>query len=230
MIGRCAFLFGSCMALASVGCGSFGSAKPQIVRNAAPTVPAAWAPKRILGKDLHPMVRGPYFWTDDWKDCPDDLPFFRDVTVQYPVSVGVSEWSWRNNRYVPVKSPRPDGAYTIEDMLRRAEPSLSIRSRMRPDLPFMLVQHDGRPPFFLRDGYSNDREGYAKWLKANPNFIGYLTFSEFESDLSIYRRTMKAMEDSPAKVNAGDWTEPANQAFDVDSSRVVSIVFATPYP
>ena len=169
------------------------------VRNAAPTVPSAWAPKKILGKDLHPMVRGPYFWTDDWKDCPDDLPFFRDVTVQYPVSVGVSEWSRRNRRYVPVKSPRPDVTYTIEDMLRRAEPSLSIRSRMRPDLPFMLVQHDGRPPFFLRDGYANDREGYAKWLKANPNFIGYLTFSEFESDLYNYRRTMKAMEDSPAK-------------------------------
>lgn len=175
------------------------SADSGFVRNVSVVVPASWYPKKILGRDLHPMVRGAYFWTEDWKTCPDDLPFFRDVTVQYPVSLGVNEWAWRNNKYTPVETPRPNTLYTIEDLLKRAEPSLSVRSKMRPDLPFMLVPHDGRPPFFLRDGYINDRDGYAKWLKENPNFIGYLSFSEFESDLNNYRNRISKLEDSPAK-------------------------------
>lgn len=163
-------------------------------------VPLGWAPKKIMGKTLHPMVRGGWFWTKDWEECPDNIAFFRDVTVAYPVSIGVNEVMCRQRKYVErPPEQRWHGRYTMDDLARKSCASETKRSAMRPDLPFMLVPHDGRPPFQLRDGYDADKASYSDWLKRHPNFIGYNTFSEFESDLHNYRRWVSEMPEGEAK-------------------------------
>ena len=89
-------VFSSAMAVAAFA----GHEDGRLVVRTDFEVPSGWVPKKIMGRELHPMVRGGWFWTKDWEECPDNLAFFRDVTVAYPVSIGVNEVMCRQRKYV----------------------------------------------------------------------------------------------------------------------------------
>lgn len=51
-----------------------------------------------------------------------------------------------------------------------------------PKLPFVVYTHAGRPPYRCLDDFKADKEGYERWEKEHPNFLGFWTGVEWDNE------------------------------------------------
>lgn len=57
--------------------------------------------------------------------------------------------------------------------------------------PFFLSISESRPVFMLDGEDRGDKEDFAKWRAAHPDFLGFITMDEIDSDSGNYARAMR---------------------------------------
>ncbi|MBQ3747717.1 MAG: hypothetical protein II863_09965 [Kiritimatiellae bacterium] len=56
--------------------------------------------------------------------------------------------------------------------------------------PFFLMIRESRPPFLLDGDDRGDKEDFAAWRAAHPDFLGFITMDEIDSESTNYLRAM----------------------------------------
>ena len=167
-------------------------------------VPAAWK---------HPVVMGKDFWTCQCvcdaleKRIPgvSDLPSIKESALHYYCTKRIGLPDWRKAADYPKSYIEPFPAdqkrttpYKVTDLTFGPK---TLAGAVKPDRPFFISYRELRPAFFLRrDGYPlADREDYAKWRAAHPNFLGLHALDEFDSDSNYFRRFYDTVPDEGVK-------------------------------
>ena len=200
--------------LAVTGC---DDVEARIVAATDYETPSAWSRPGIQGETYRPLmwnegflaVGGKAFESERKWGSPDGLSLFADNAVTYkarqwpvrrmksgvrPNSGGLSTTDMITYAHWVDDPPRPK-TLELKDFFGDTVPWAALCERHRPAQPFWIACHQARPAFFLEKTYDTDREGFEKWLAANPNFLGFEALGEFDSDAYYY--TWKGGQDIP---------------------------------
>ena len=146
-------------------------------------------------------------WAGYGVETPADLPVYREcgrrVVILPPDGVSDLVPCPRSEGYAKLlpAAKRCAKPYTIEECIARAGKRKVpyLAGDLEPDRPFVFVFAGERPAFRLNDAYPfADREGFAAWAKAHPNFLGFFAMCEFDSDLGTYFSTLYQTKDAAA--------------------------------
>ncbi len=201
--------FGGGLLLAAVavmiGC---GDASARICARTDCMVPPSWTRPSIHGATYRPLLWNEGRWSVGGKAVEnsrygDDegLSLFKDNAVTYtgrqqpvrriklgrkPGSPGLSTEDLVTYAHWVDDPPPPKEKLELFDFFGDKPVWKALLERHRPGQPFFLHCHQVRPAFFLERTYSTDREGFARWMAANPNFMGFSALGEFDSDAFYY--------------------------------------------
>ena len=192
--------FSACVALALVTAGR-AQGEGLLVRRPAPVGCGEWRLPRIFGRDYWAVFRDyDGKWTGPNGGCPGDLEMFREAGIVYTQDVdrrdipdaprsqrrllGVNDWM-AADRY------RPDWVTAVPEEVRRTTSyrltDFGVNGLNDHARPFWIELQESRPPFFLKDAYPlADRADYVQWKARYPNFAGFMTLDEFDSEVLHY--------------------------------------------
>ena len=226
-----------------VGC---GGTRDGIVARTDFDVPMSWIRPKIAGRDFRMVMHNEGYWANGGKAFAADarrfetnaLPAFAECGVTYKARktdglrriVSGGEWPflkdyarWDTGAVIRTGIALKD--FFTDDAWR------ALEERNRPEQPFFVTAAAARPPFFLEKDYSTDREGFSAWKRDNPNFLGFITLSEFDSDSWYYNWKARQLEDRtlkdrlvsayPLPQNQYGWTNLVGEAW----QRVSNLLF-----
>lgn len=198
----------SVAALALAGCGEKDDGR--LVARRDYDVPAAWALRTFGGSDFHTMfypdsqsVQDPSYGKVDpsW-----DLDIFRECSVEYSGKWGChcATKFMRDHRTRKIL-PVTNGTYKVDYTLRDYFDDRTWKMLSKPGdpkRPYFLGLSDARPSFLLEKDYPRiDRAGFAAWKAEHPEFVGFMTLGEFDSETTDYLARRKNKETPPEVLN-----------------------------
>lgn len=161
---------------------------------AAYEVPASWKPKAFCGKDFHTAFyaagqsfRGKSMGTVDpsW-----DLDIFRESAVEHATyirrgNVGLINKKRRDLYAFPATNDEAQTSFNFWDVLPPYE-QRGLVENPDPSKPWFIMLSASRPAFLVNPDVRPDRAAYEEWKAKTPNFLGFRTLGEFDSELNYF--------------------------------------------
>ena len=162
----------------------------------------------MFAKLVHGETNGPSATSAGLDDLPLTQEYASSIVTHY-FKAGIAKYRLlrgrrqdargRNIYCEPIpEAERLTGRYTLRDMFGPGlgdylyEGDWVTRRLWNPQKgsPFILNVSESRPPFCLDGEDRGDKDDFAKWLACHPDFIGFYTLGEIDSDSGNYRRAM----------------------------------------
>ena len=156
-------------------------------------VPPEWTPKAFCGSDFHvefyanaQSVRG----TSKGRVDPRwDLDMFRESAVEHSAyirrgNIGLINRKRRDLYAVPATNDDAKAEFTFWDLFPKQQ-RRALEENPDHAKPLFVTASAARPPFLINPYVCPDRTEYEAWKAKTPNFVGFRTLSEFDSELSF---------------------------------------------
>lgn len=185
--------------------GALAEASPDRIVNCDDrAIPENWRLPKVLGKDFWPLLMT-YGWVYFDAEIPSGMSVYRECARMVP------------NRALKGAEPFTN-RYEFADLwgdpgYRRFYDHLLKTNEL--DRPLVIIPRGVRPRRLLQKEYPfADRESFAAWKAAHPNYVGFMAMGEIDSDGFNYPKRMR--EAAPEEMHRLEHAFPAAYADFVD--------------